>query len=265
MYASHDSAADSSLTLARALGTNKFNVNPLLYEVAGDFARDPVAYRSIDIGYIVQTCFAPSRLDEIALLDVANYVDYEWNRWCATTLENFEPTVSNLEDKERIRYLLKHLENHPKVPYTYDHKAFHGIMSVAEFLERYEKWRPRVGDEAANRRTHIVIIRQRPAVVLPDIPTVFPVPAQQFPAGRQPWEDQLVPIDELSNQMANELNTLRVEDDQEEVVANELEEEADAGPLKSGDSVTSLDHHFAIAFRYGIFSSQVLDRRNLTP
>ena len=93
MYASYDPATDSSLTLARGLGANKFNVNPLLYEVAGDFARDSIAYRSIGIGYMVQTCFALKRLDEVALLDIANYVDYEWNRWCATTLENFEPTI----------------------------------------------------------------------------------------------------------------------------------------------------------------------------
>ena len=107
-----------------------------------------------------------------------------------------------------MRFLLKNLEHHPKVPYTYDSHSFHGIQTATEFLDRYERWRPRVGDEKANRRTHVVIIRQNLFVNV-DPSTNLPIPPQLVddPPINHPrsWEEQFVSIDELNDQLAKEL------------------------------------------------------------
>ena len=264
----HRVSEESSFDVGSYLGSLHFNVLPHIYDAGGDSGRDPLGYVSVGMGYCIQAEFGLKPFSAFSMAHATSGLDFEWQRWCRRTVEaNDAPPPAT--SSERLRRVLHALDGYGE--YAFDPNAFHGVLTFAEFQDGIERWRPRVGDEAAIRRTHVAIIEFTPRPPPPeptppdaaedDVPAVAPdLPLPQIPDG-EAYVTQFTRLDDLT--VEAELNRVARADEREEA------KDAPPPPPSALDpaAVASKKHHIAVAFRYGEheITQAHVRRESLTP
>ena len=289
---SYASGIDStSEYLLTALGRNKANIHPMLYDVGGGHGRDAYAFYSLGVAFMALSLFEHVPFGRIKLRHLTAYLDYEWVQWCDRTLKRVElPESATTADK--CRRLLEELAADESKAYAndyvFDDEGFHGIMTATELEQQFERWRPRVGDVQATRRTHIAIIVQAPKEVPDEAPPCTPTRATSAsvnaPHGpRSPAHEAVheispahaaavnlpntdalpnpgppVPLDltEIERELAERV--LNQAGDTARLVreARELEGSTSApvGPFRVPPKDGPPGHHYVVAWRYGSHS-----------
>ena len=164
-------AEDSSEAVLNALGNDKFNVHPMLFEMGGAAAQDRDGFRSLGLLFLVQSVFGQLALGDITRNHMASYVDMQWIRWCSATLQKLGLFTETTAPSAQFVALLNALSGDPLCSFQFDPQSYRGVMSPANFLESYEASRPEMGDEAAERRTYIALLRIPAAeTAAPDAP-----------------------------------------------------------------------------------------------
>jgi hypothetical protein len=243
----------------------------MLYTIGGPVSYDEHGFRALGHAYMVMTAFAEQPFADVTLAHAAGYVDGEWERWCEQTLTALLPDET--DPNARLEQLLQVLEGAPGCPYTFDRHAFHGVLTARQLRARYESWRPRVGDEAAERRTHFCVIRVQPELRRA---TPTPPPAGFADAGAVPLAEEgggegmephavaadavdaadvpvvQLELDDFIEGIARDIEHGRFAPDEAATAALDAEEQQQSEAATAAAASGAMrDHHFALVWRYG--------------
>ena len=122
-------------------------------------------------------------------------------------------------------------------------------MSARDFLSKFKSWKPQRGDEAAERRTHTVIIVAYPQAIPPPPPRAHPELVPDVPGVVQ------LDLTDLENVLREQrLQTpggeaLRILDEcQAQAEADDTRDDAVPGTDAAG---VPIPHYYMLAWRYG--------------
>ena len=241
---------------------HQFNIHPHIYHVGGIDNGQQSAYVSLGEIFLMYTKYSMRSFADVTKFHVQSYLDYDWRRWCdrAGQLQGHAGAGVSTEHMEKLLDALKGADD-----FTIDLHSFHGIMSARDFLSKFKSWKPQRGDEAAERRTHTVIIVAYPQAIPPPPPRAHPELVPDVPGVVQ------LDLTDLENVLREQrLQTpggeaLRILDEcQAQAEADDTRDDAVPGTDAAG---VPIPHYYMLAWRYGQHAivHRRLGRENLTP
>ena len=240
---------------------HKFNIHPHIYHVGGIDNGQQSAYVSLGEIFLLYTKYSMRSFADVTKFHVQSYLDYDWRRWCdrAAELQGHAPDAGvSTEHMEKLLDALKGADD-----FTIDLPSFHGIMRSKDFLDKFESWKPQRGDEAAERRTHTVIIVAYPQAIPSPSPRARPEPVPDVPG--------VVQLDLADLEHVLREQRLQTPGGEALRVLAEAEAEAEAereNAVPGTDAAgVPIPHYYMLAWRYGQHAivHRRLGRENLTP